>query len=99
MPQDAAQLDTALQLYVAAEAAANGDAGGGAQQEGEAEDEESTAAVAAVLNGAVAGVVYRSAIKAVPGSVPFRAKFLDILRPFDFPGRAALEVRLGLAAF
>ncbi|GAB4819004.1 hypothetical protein N2152v2_006050 [Parachlorella kessleri] len=69
------------------------------QQEGEEDVEgakdgpgdESAAAVKAVLNGAVAAVVYRSAVKAVPGSVDFRRKFLDILRPFDFPGKAGLQ--------
>ncbi|KAL4452190.1 hypothetical protein ABPG75_007852 [Micractinium tetrahymenae] len=57
----------------------------------EEEGDDSAAAVAAVLNGAVAGVVYRSAIAAFPGSVPFRAKFLQLLAPLDFPGKAALE--------
>ncbi len=63
---------------------------------GEEEGSDSAAAVAAVLNGAVAGVVYRSAIAAFPDSVPFRAKFLELLSPLDFPGKAALEVRNGL---
>ena len=49
--------------------------------------------MAAVLNGAVALVVYKNAIAAFPGSVPFRAKFLEILAPLHFPGRATLEVR------
>lgn len=70
---------------------AAGEENGGEEDEGD----ESAAAVAAVLNGAVAAVVYRSAIKAIPGSVAFRRKFLDILRPLDFPGKQALEVRKG----
>ena len=80
-----------------AEVAANGNGGEGQSEEGEGGD-ESAAAVAAVLNGAVAAVVYRSAVKAVLGSVGFRAKFLDILHPFDFPGRPALEVRCATVA-
>ena len=60
-------------------------------EEGEGGD-EAAAAVAAVLNGAVALVVYRNAIAAFPGSVPFRAKFLEMLAPLQFPGRASLEV-------
>lgn len=70
-----------------------GAAAGG--EEGGEEGDEAGAAVAAVLNGAVAGVVYRSAIAAVPDSVPFRARFLELLAPLDFPGKAALEVRWG----
>lgn len=65
-----------------------GDAEG---EEGEEGGDESAAAVAAVLNGAVAGVVYRSAIAAVPHSIPFRARFLELLAPLDFPGKAGLE--------
>lgn len=65
-------------------------------EEGEGGD-EAAAAVAAVLNGAVAQVVYKSAIAAFPDSVPFRAKFLDMLAPLHFPGRASLEVRGGHA--
>ena len=52
----------------------------------------SAVAVAAVLDGAVVRVVLKSAMEAVPGSLPFRSKFLEILVPFDFPGKAALEV-------
>ena len=59
--------------------------------EGEGGD-EAAAAVAAVLNGAVARVVYVNAIAAFPDSVPFRSKFLDMLAPLNFPGKAALEV-------
>ncbi|KAI3438077.1 hypothetical protein D9Q98_000519 [Chlorella vulgaris] len=67
-----------------------------AEAEAEAEEaeggDESAAAVAAVLNGAVAGVVYRSAIAAEPHSVSFRRKFLELLQPLPhFPGKAALE--------
>lgn len=48
-------------------------------------------AVRAVLSGAVAGIVYRSAIAALPASVAFRQRFLDALRPFAFPGIAQLQ--------
>jgi hypothetical protein len=79
---------------------ASGPLGGSGESEGEeggsegkGAGDESAAAVAAVLNGAVALVVYRSAVAAVPSSVPFRRKFLDMLHPLDFPGKAALEVR------
>lgn len=66
---------------------------GGNEKETDGEvGDESAAAVQAVLNGAVAAVVYRSAVKAVPQSVGFRRKFLDILQPFDFPGKKSLEV-------
>ena len=51
----------------------------------------SAAAVRAVLDGAVAAVVYKSAIAAVPDSLPFRARFLRLLEPLEFPGRAARE--------
>lgn len=64
-----------------------------AESEEGAGGDEAAAAVAAVLNGAVALVVYKNAIAAFPGSVPFRAKFLEILAPLHFPGRATLEVR------
>lgn len=65
---------------------------GGNEKETDGEvGDESAAAVQAVLNGAVAAVVYRSAVKAVPQSVGFRRKFLDILQPFDFPGKKSLE--------
>lgn len=62
----------------------------GAIAEDEAGD-ESAAAVQAVLNGAVAQVVFRNAVAAVPDSLPFRAKFLAILAPHRFLGRADLE--------
>ncbi|KDD71535.1 hypothetical protein H632_c4840p0, partial [Helicosporidium sp. ATCC 50920] len=37
-------------------------------------------AVQAILRGAIAKVVYNSAVQAVPGSVEFAARFLDVLR-------------------
>lgn len=82
--------DDGLDLSLGA-ATATSEGGKEGEEEGE-EGDETGAAVAAVLNGAVALVVYRSAIAAVPDSVPFRAKFLELLAPLEFPGRAALEV-------
>ncbi|PRW57423.1 U3 small nucleolar RNA-associated 6-like protein [Chlorella sorokiniana] len=64
---------------------------GAEESEGGEGGDEAAAAVAAVLNGAVALVVYKNAIAAFPASVPFRAKFLEILAPLHFPGRASLE--------
>jgi hypothetical protein len=61
--------------------------------EGEGEGEGGAAGEgSAVLRGAVAGVVFRGAIAAAPESLPFRARFLDILRPFEFEGKRELEV-------
>jgi hypothetical protein len=51
--------------------------------------------VAKVLSGGVALVVYRAAIAAFPASLPFRARFLQLLGPLSFPGRAAIEVSGG----
>lgn len=47
---------------------------------------------AKVLGGAIARVVYNSAVADVPGSLAFRAKFLDVLRPLSLPGKEELEV-------
>ncbi|KAG1662062.1 hypothetical protein FOA52_005309 [Chlamydomonas sp. UWO 241] len=62
--------------------------------------DESEAAVAAVLTGAVARVVYRSAVVALPGALGLRAKLLRVLAAFDFPGVRELEddVFAGIAA-
>ncbi len=62
--------------------------------------QESDAAIKAVLTGAVARVVYRNAVAAVPGSTAFRRRLLDMLEPFDFPGAEGLrdEIIQGIAA-
>lgn len=60
---------------------------------GEAAADEAAAAVQSVLSGAVAGLVYRNALVAIPESLPFRAGFLDILRPYEFAGKADLQVQ------
>lgn len=87
-----ALLNSPLHVFRVTPSGATADVANAAGDEGDEGNDESAAAQQAVLNGAVAAVVYRSAIKAIPGSVEFRAKFLEILAPFDFPGRAALEV-------
>ncbi len=51
----------------------------------------SDAAALAVLRGAVAKVVYNSAVAAVSGSLPFRAGFLDVLAAVQLPGKKDLE--------
>ncbi len=53
--------------------------------------EPSSAAVKAVLSGAVARVVYKTAIAAIPTSLSFRARFLHVLRQFHFEGVASLR--------
>eukprot|EP00955_Chlamydomonas_euryale_P034218 349719-Chlamydomonas_euryale.AAC.8 len=55
---------------------------------------ESEAAVRAVLTGAVARVVCKNAISAIPGSLTLRKKVLQVLELFDFPGVRSLEDHL-----
>ena len=59
------------------------------------EDEEAAqsgeAAIHAVLTGAIAKVVYRTAIEAVPDSISFRQGFLRILSQFKFEGVSSLR--------
>lgn len=52
---------------------------------------QSEAAINAVLTGAIAKVVYKSAIEAVPDSIDFRQGFLKILSQFKFEGVNALQ--------
>ena len=54
------------------------------------EDAESEAAVNAVLTGAVAGIVLRQAIAALPESLSLRQKIIVVLGDFAFPGTEAL---------
>lgn len=44
-----------------------------------------------MLTGAIAKVVYSSAIEAVPDSIGFRKAFLDILSQFKFEGLSSLR--------
>lgn len=44
-----------------------------------------------MLTGAIAKVVYRSAIEAVPDSISFRKGFLEILSQFKFEGLVSLR--------
>ena len=57
----------------------------------EEDDQAGHAAIQLVLNGAVAKVVYRSAIQAIPHSLDFRYSFLKILSQFKFEGIAAIQ--------
>jgi hypothetical protein len=52
--------------------------------------QESAVAVARVLSGAVALVVFRGALAELPASVGLHTRFLDALQPFAFPGVAAI---------
>ena len=55
-------------------------------ESGGAAGSELEAAVKAVLTGAVAGVVLKQAIAAIPGSLQLRRSLLGVLADFDFPG-------------
>ncbi|KAL0037943.1 hypothetical protein WJX79_006505 [Trebouxia sp. C0005] len=54
-------------------------------------DQAGHAAIQLVLNGAVAKVVYKSAIQAIPHSLDFRHSFLKLLSQFKFQGIAAIQ--------
>ncbi len=58
----------------------------GEKAEEAAEGAQSEAALQAVLGGAIARVVYRNAVAAVPGNVAFRRRFLEALAPYSLPG-------------
>lgn len=51
-----------------------------------AEGSELETAVKAVLTGAVAGIVLKQAIAAIPESLQLRRSLLGVLADFDFPG-------------
>jgi hypothetical protein len=53
---------------------------------GEAADDPAAVAMQAILSGAIAGVVFRSAIAAVPQDLRFRTQFLAALQPCRFQG-------------
>lgn len=56
------------------------------------EDEQAGhAAIQMVLSGAVAKVVYKSAIQAIPHSLDFRYSFLKLLSQFKFEGITAIQ--------
>ena len=59
---------------------------------GEAGDEgaESEVAVNAVLTGAVAGIVLRQAVAALPTSLDLRRRLIEVLGDFSFPGTGQL---------
>ena len=55
-----------------------------------AEGGESEAAVEKVLSGGVALLVFRGALAELPREVATLVRFLDVLRPFSFPGVSAV---------
>ncbi|DBA99850.1 hypothetical protein WJX77_002505 [Trebouxia sp. C0004] len=57
----------------------------------EKDDQAGHAAIQVVLSGAVATVVYKSAIQAIPHSLDFRYSFLKLLSQFKFEGIAAIQ--------
>lgn len=57
----------------------------------EEDDQAGHAAIQVVLSGAVAKVVYKSAIQAIPHSLDFRYSFLKLLSQFKFEGMAAIQ--------
>lgn len=61
---------------------------------GEAADDPAAVAMQAILSGAIAGVVFRSAIEAVPQDLRFRTQFLAALQPFRFQGVKDLEATI-----
>lgn len=66
------------------------DNGNAAEGEDGAEGDASAAA-AALLKGAVARVVYNSAVDTVSDSLEFRAGFLEVLESVELPGKEELE--------
>lgn len=62
-----------------------------ATQDGAAQEDSSAAAVQAVLSGAVAKVVFKSAVAAIPGSLSFRQSFLELLGKFRLDGLPAIR--------
>ena len=62
-----------------------------AASEEEEEVQSGEAAIHAVLTGAIARVVYRTAVEAVPDSISFRQGFLEILSQFKFEGVSSLQ--------
>ncbi len=55
------------------------------------EEQQGEAAIQVVLSGAVAKVVYKSAIQAIPNSLAFRHSFLKLLAQFKFEGSDAIQ--------
>ena len=55
------------------------------------EAQSGEAAIHAVLTGAIAKVVYKTAIEAVPDSIDFRQGFLEVLSHFKFEGVSSLQ--------
>ena len=55
------------------------------------EEEQGDAAIQVVLTGAVAKVVFKNAIQAIPHSLDFRYGFLKLLAQFKFEGISAIQ--------
>ena len=55
------------------------------------EDEQGDTAIQVVLTGAVAKVVFKNAIQAIPHSLDFRHNFLKLLVQFKFEGISAIQ--------
>lgn len=54
-------------------------------------DAQSEAALKLVLSGAIARVVFRNAVAAVPGNAGFRRKFLEALAAYTLPGEQCVN--------
>ena len=69
------------------------DSASAAQADVEEEDDEMSgeAAIQAVLTGAIAKVVYKSAIDVIPDQIDFRHNFLKLLSQFKFEGIAVIQ--------
>lgn len=69
------------------------DSASAAQADMEEEEDEVSgeAAIQAVLTGAIAKVVYKSAIDAIPDQIEFRHNFLKLLSQFKFEGIAVIQ--------
>ena len=69
------------------------DSASAAQADMEEEEDEISgeAAIQAVLTGAIAKVVYKSAIDAIPDQIEFRHNFLKLLSQFKFEGIAVIQ--------
>ena len=69
------------------------DSASAAQADMEEEEDEISgeAAIQAVLTGAIAKVVYKSAIDAIPDQIDFRHNFLKLLSQFKFEGITVIQ--------
>ena len=82
---------TLAETTTASQAELNPAAEAHAASEEEEEVQSGEAAIHAVLTGAIAKVVYRTAAEAIPDSISFRQGFLEILSQFKFEGVRSLQ--------